>query len=164
MGTGATDWACTRDNTTGLTWEVKTGDGGLRDQSWRYSWYSTDTATNGGNEGSNSNTTSCGGTPTSCNTQAYTAAVNTAPGLCGFTDWRLPSARELQTLVHASVWNPAIDTTYFPNTPGFSRFWSASSFSPYPVLAWVVDFLDGPIHAWDKVYDFYVRLVRGGQF
>ncbi|MBP8283259.1 MAG: hypothetical protein KAX46_05010, partial [Chromatiaceae bacterium] len=37
LGSGANDWACTRDNVTGLTWEVKTNDGGLRDQDWTYS-------------------------------------------------------------------------------------------------------------------------------
>jgi hypothetical protein len=28
-----------RDNVTGLVWEVKTADGGLRDQKWSYTWY-----------------------------------------------------------------------------------------------------------------------------
>lgn len=32
----AIDWACVRDNTTGLIWETKTDDGGLRDKDWRY--------------------------------------------------------------------------------------------------------------------------------
>jgi hypothetical protein len=31
LGTGPTDWACTRDNRSGLLWEVKTADSGLRD-------------------------------------------------------------------------------------------------------------------------------------
>ncbi len=51
LGTGATAWACTRDNTTGLTWEVKTDDNGLRDKDWTYTWYSTDGTTNGGDAG-----------------------------------------------------------------------------------------------------------------
>jgi hypothetical protein len=32
LGTNPTDWACTKDNKTGLIWEVKTDDGGLRDK------------------------------------------------------------------------------------------------------------------------------------
>ena len=27
LGSGPTDWACTRDNTSGLLWEVKSGQG-----------------------------------------------------------------------------------------------------------------------------------------
>ena len=48
LGTGAKDWACTRDNATGLVWEVKTDDGGLRDKDNTYSWYDPNPATNGG--------------------------------------------------------------------------------------------------------------------
>ena len=34
LGSAAGEWACTRDNATGLVWEVKTDDGGLRDMDW----------------------------------------------------------------------------------------------------------------------------------
>ena len=50
LGSGANDWACTKDNKTGLTWEVKTDDGGLRDKDWYYSWYKPN-GDNGGNAG-----------------------------------------------------------------------------------------------------------------
>ncbi len=162
LGLDPTDWGCTRDNTTELTWEVKTDDGGLRDKDWTYTWYSTDGATNGGNVGSNSVTTTCGSTPASCNTQDYAAAVNAA-ALCGFTNWRLPSIRELQTLVHYGAANPAIDASYFPNTIA-SYFWSAASDGPLPADAWFVSFYDGTVRAYVKTYDLPVRLVRGGQF
>lgn len=162
---GATPHPCTRDNTTGLTWEVKTDDSGLRDQDWTYTWYSTVGSTNGGNAGSQGANT-CGGTLSAysdqCNTANYTAAVNTA-ALCGFTDWRLPSIRELQTLVHYGAASPAIDPTYFPNTPA-SGFWSASSYGPPPAGAWFVFFDDGSVYATVTAYGDRVRLVRGGQF
>mgnify|MGYP007050450026 CR=1 FL=1 len=90
LGSGPGDWACTRDNVTGLLWEVKTDDGGLRDRDWTYTWYDDiHTDNNGGNPGSLGSDT-CGGTlPNSqCNTQAYAAVVN-ARGLCSFNDWRL---------------------------------------------------------------------------
>ena len=32
LGSNPKDWACTKDNKTGLTWEIKTTDKGLRDQ------------------------------------------------------------------------------------------------------------------------------------
>ena len=54
-GNGNNEWACTQDNVTGLMWEVKTDDEGLRDRDWKYSWYNTDTSTNGGHAGSPDN-------------------------------------------------------------------------------------------------------------
>ena len=166
LGPNPTNWGCTRDNTTGMTWEMKTDDGGLRDKEWTYAWYSTDTATNGGDVGGAGSDT-CGGTlsdyANQCNTANYITAVNAAPGLCGFTDWRLPSVRELQTLIHYGATNPTIDTTYFPNTLA-SDFWSASSYGPSPANAWYVYFGDGIVDAFVKADGFHVRLVRGGQF
>ena len=47
----APDWVCVRDNLTGLVWEVKSDDGGLRDKDWTYTWYNPDPATNGGSAG-----------------------------------------------------------------------------------------------------------------
>ena len=35
----ATNHSCVKDNVTGLMWEVKTDDGGLRDKDWYYTWY-----------------------------------------------------------------------------------------------------------------------------
>ncbi|CAK0762745.1 exported hypothetical protein [Gammaproteobacteria bacterium] len=35
---GATPHPCVKDNVTGLTWEVKTADGGLHDQDKTYTW------------------------------------------------------------------------------------------------------------------------------
>ena len=160
---GATPHPCVRDNVTDLTWEVKVNDSSqLRHQGHAYTWYSTDGSTNGGDVGDVGSTTSCISTLTSCNTQAYTAAVN-GTALCGFTDWRLPSIRELQTLVHYGAQNPAIDPTYFPNTLA-SNFWSASSYGPNPASAWVVFFDDGRVVTSGKPVDRRVRLVRGGQF
>ena len=53
LGSGPTDWACTRDNITGLLWEVMTATAtDLRYSGHTYAWYSTNGATNGGNAGS----------------------------------------------------------------------------------------------------------------
>lgn len=133
LGSNATDWACTRDNITGLTWEVKTTSG-LRNMAWTYTWYSTNGATNAGNAGDNTDTTTCNNTLASCNTQAYVTAVNAGNGLCNASDWRLPTMRELRTLVLADGSSPPIDPTYFPNTQT-PFFWSASSYVPDPTYA-----------------------------
>ena len=44
----------------------------------------------------------------------------------GTSEWRLPSIRELQTIVDRSAFDPAIDSVAFPNTPS-AFFWSGSS-------------------------------------
>jgi len=160
LGTGANDWACTRDNVSGLIWEVKVNDNTqLRHQNHSYSWYNTDPATNGGSNGTQSGG-SCNG---DCDTQGFVTAVNAAT-LCGATDWRLPSATELLSIAHRGAVNPAIDTTYFPNTIS-SNYWSSSPYAGFSSHAWFVNFNDGRVFADFKSFfdGFPVRLVRAGQ-
>ena len=167
LGTAATDWACTRDNITGLTWEVKTAT--VTDPRYfghTYNWYNTDTSTNGGNAGSTGGNT-CGGTLQGnlCNTQAFVAAVNAA-ALCSYADWRMPTVRELFTLVSADNATLTIDSTYFPNTSAASSFWTSSSYVAGLDLAWNVSFHIGNTPTSSKLSTSrnFVRLVRGGQF
>ena len=166
LGTGAADWACTRDNVTGLTWEVKTAASSSDVRHWvhTYAWYSTDGATNGGNPGSTGGNGCSATLPGSaCNTQALVTAVNAA-GLCGQTDWRLPTRRELATLVDAGTFNPAIDATYFPNTQTSHFYWSATTIVLNPANAWYVLAGNGSNNADSKTLNGYARLVRGGRF
>lgn len=163
LGTAATAWACTRDNITGLTWEVKTATAtDLRYSDHRYSWYSTNGSTNGGNSG-NDNGGSCNATLPGnlCNTQAFITAVNAA-ALCTYSDWRLPNLRELSTLVHFGASSPSIDTTYFPNTP-VSNYRSATSNVGNTSQAWSVYFFEGTTLVNSKAGGDSLRLVRGGQ-
>ncbi len=83
LGDGPNDWACTRDNRTGLTWEVKRSSG-LRAASHNYTWRS-------GSTGNAGNTASCSNTlaPATCNTEALINRYNQI-GLCGSSNWRLP--------------------------------------------------------------------------
>ena len=159
LGSNPTDWACTQDNVTGLMWEVKTTSG-LRSSAYIYTWYDSNSATNGGNAGTVSGGTCL--TAGRCDTEKFVQDVNTA-GLCGHSDWRLPSQRELHTIVHQGVSGPSIDTTYFPNTVA-SVFWSASAYVQLLAYVWGVSFNDGSVSAYYKPVGFYARLVRGGQF
>jgi hypothetical protein len=175
LGSGANDWACTKDNNTGLTWEVKTDDGGLRDKDWTYSWYKP-SGDNGGNSGYTDDTTikapNCS-TKNNCNTDAFTNAVNTQ-GLCGKNDWRMPTKDELKGLLvcsdgkydtdgsctnYISVVQPIINTTYFPNTlPEW--YWSSSPVAGDRGSAWGVNFGNGFSNHGNKDLNLFVRLVR----
>jgi hypothetical protein len=160
LGTGAKNWACTRDNVTGLIWEVKTADGGLRDLNNTYSWYNPDNTSNGGSAGTQNGGTCTGSI--SCDTEGYKTAVNTAK-LCGKSDWRVPKQSELLSIVDDSRVAPAIDSTYFPNTSN-SWTWSSSPDANYSNYAWNVDSNSGDGRGGDKgASSSAVRLVRGGQ-
>jgi len=62
-------------------------------------------------------------------TYAWSGAFSYCDGstYAGYRDWRLPTPQELLTIVDNSRYNPAIDTTYFPNTPS-GGFWSSISY------------------------------------
>ncbi len=86
----------------------------------------------------------------------------------GQSDWRMPNIRELQTIVDRSVYNPAIDSAAFPNTPSASfssaSFWSDSPGAQKPSqYAWFVHFGSGYARNAVRGESFAVRLVRGGQ-
>lgn len=100
--------------------------------------------------------------PTS--TYSWDKAVSYCDGLtyAGYSDWRLPTPQEFLTIVDNSRYKPAIDTTYFPNTPS-SYFWSSSTYASSTSYAWGVDFgIGGNVGSYNKTnYDYYcVRCVR----
>ena len=162
-----TPWQCVKDNVTGLTWEVKTNDGGLHDKNDRYNWYNTDTTSNGGFEGyANDDGDICFGynnadSSSYCNTQAYVARVNAATW-CGANDWRMPTIEELRSIVSDDRVNPAIDTASFPNTVSWS-FWSSSPKASNSNSAWVLNFGYGRDDDYSKNFKRRVRLVRSGR-
>lgn len=125
FGSKPDDWACTYDSTTGLMWENKTTDGGLRDVKWNYSWYSSDPLQNGGFPGF-LNGGNCLNKQ-QCDTEGYVRQVN-AQGLCGAKDWRFPSG----------IPENLFESTFFINTQNedpTKGFWLANTSIVNPEMA-----------------------------
>lgn len=77
--------------------------------------------------------------------------------LAGRSDWRLPTRKELHTIVDVSRHSPAIDATAFPGTPS-EGFWSSTPLGGQ--LAWTVYFTTGQ-PSWTSTGNTYrVRCVR----
>lgn len=154
-------WAMVRDNETGLIWEVKTNKDGVlnytnpHDADNVYSWYDGKSGWPG--DGSD--------------TLDFINALNDA-NFGGHSDWRMPTVKELSTLVDGSIPfpGPTINTIYFPNTVSSqssshsSNYWSSTTYVPDPLSAWWVRFDYGSANYNGKsYYPLHVRAVRGGQ-
>jgi Protein of unknown function (DUF1566) len=152
-------------------WEVKKGgngtpgDEGLTDADDRFSWYNNDPSSNGGAEGFADNAGDmCFGydetdNTTFCNTQAFAARVNNL-ALCGYADWRVPTRKELLTLVDYGQSIPMIDNNYFPSSGEF--VWSATPLALESNSAWGVYFNYGNSFSIGRQNARQVRVVRGG--
>ena len=140
LAQSATKWSCVLDNVTGLIWEVKQDLGStlLRDANNMYTWYNSTGVNDGGDAGTD-NGGSCTDT-NNCDTEKFVSRVNTA-GLCGLTTWRMPTKRELNSLVDFSVPTTALDVNYFPNTKS-SFYWSSTP-NYSDANAWRISFSDG---------------------
>jgi len=94
---------------------------------------------------------------------SWEAALQYAGGLSlsGYTDWRLPNIKELQSINDETLSNPSLDTDYFPNAQA-ARYWSSTTMNNQSSLAWWVSFQYGLVSYDLKPTNLYVRCVRGG--
>jgi hypothetical protein len=132
------------DTQTGLMWEKKDDLGGLHDKDDTYTW------ANAMSEFISE-------------VNGYSADGTAQTGLGGHSDWRLPTNAELQSILLAPYpcgTSPCIDSTFGPTGAGF--YWSSTTDSGNPALAWDVFFGGGDVSGGTKTVFNYVRAVRGG--
>jgi uncharacterized protein DUF1566 len=136
-----------RDTQTNLIWEKKDTSGGLHDVNKTVTWCDATGNTEGLCAGSTS----------------WIAQVN-AEKFAGFSDWRVPTGKELLTLVDKTAagcgsGSPCISSMIGP-TKAF-RYWASDE--PRRTSRGTVDFyLGGPQNDFQK-NEFHVRAVRTAQ-
>lgn len=142
------------DANTGLTWEKKSDDGGLHDRDNFYRW-------------------SGDGTQETIWDWIEDVNAEGGAGFAGFNDWRIPNAKELESILDYERFNlsvhPAFDAACAPgctvttcSCTKSNVYWSSSTYRNGTNGAWVVFFTDGAVVASDKTFFNYVRAVRGG--
>ena len=73
--------------------------------------------------------------------------------------WRLPSVKELASVVDIKAIGPAINGTAFPATPSYNS-WASSPYAGSADYAWVVHFGDGSVSVDSRSSTAHLRLVR----
>jgi len=131
----ATSWSTVRDNNTGLIWEVKTDDGSIHDKD---------------------------NTFTSQTAQENFILQLNEDEYGGYSDWRLPTIKELASIIDNSKFNPTINTLFFPQSQ--AKFYRSSTILSYDNnQIWRVNFQNGFIYYIFSSSAIYVRAVRGKQ-
>ncbi len=128
------EWDMVKDNLTGLIWEMKTDDGTIHDQNKQFN---------------------------KSDTQAVTSELNSTK-FGGFSDWRLPTIKELITIIDHDKLYPsaAVNTDYFPKLVA-APYWSSTNLAGGVNVGWAVNFNHGnPEFEYSKNV-YRVMAVRG---
>jgi hypothetical protein len=150
----------TTDNATGLMWENKSRDGGIHDADQTFTWGTSGNVMDG------------------TISTVFLATLNSGSGFAGHTDWRIPNANELMTLMYFSA-SPGIGNNFlFPGlgrscvsgcsnlvcscAPSGGRHWTSTTTLKSQGSAWYIDFIKGTLEYAGKNNAYWVRAVRGG--
>ncbi len=171
----ANDFACVRDNVTGLIWELKEPvivappASTLRAANNRYSFVNTD-AGNGDEPGIPAAAGTTCPSSENCGLKAYVEEVNETV-YCGGANWRLPTIEELMSIADFGRvgQNHLLDPAFFRFEPDFAVqnnlfYWTSQSSAEGGggISAWVFDIRNGNDNTLPKQPNQlgYVRLVR----
>lgn len=80
--------------------------------------------------------------------------------LNGFSDWRLPNIKELQSINDESLINPSLNINYF-STGNAKKYWSSTTLPNHTTEAWYLDTHFGITTYAQKTAKNYVICVRG---
>ena len=146
-------WSCVVDNKNSLVWEVKSGKKGVQYALNTYTWFDGESGRDNGTFSKNCYWGK------NCNTLTFIEDINKAE-LCGYSNWRLPTREELNSIVdYYGDGDTLIDANFFPNTQ-MDSYWTSVSVTSNPSMAYEVPFFYGGSMARDKTIDTFVRLVR----
>jgi hypothetical protein len=150
----AESWHCAQSQETGLVWEVKRFDGGLRDNEHTYTWLLSAV----------DSTENRSGVPdggqclfSRCDAVGYIDEINKL-GLCGSHQWRLPTFAELDTLLDRDFYDPVINQRVFIHTRSGRYMTSTATASNSPLIMYI-DFFNGASFGGRKDLGYFIRLV-----
>ena len=144
------------DHLTGLMWEMKDASDGTQDLANphdvdnEYTWTVASPDPNG-----------AAFTDFLARLNGEVAGTVTSEQLGSYSDWRLPTSAELQTIVDCSFGIPCIEPIFGPTVPTF--YYSSTTSANYSGDAWLVGFYAGVVRADEKGTAEHVRAVRGGR-
>jgi hypothetical protein len=93
-------------------------------------------------------------------TWAQALAYCDSLSLATFSDWRLPTVKELATIVDYRATSPAVDVNAFPGTATADSYWTSTAVSGFSNKAWLVQMRGYLANGVDPTGVAHARCVR----